>query len=173
MYLDIKNLVLQLIPLHKRQPNRYGWLCGLLSPLERHWQEFARWREDTRMLVNVNSQQMVLERFLRKQFNEESISVESFMDMLPFFPLSFESERHLQPMARSGEDLSGIDEAVRKTILEEIPLVNEKKESLEEDVDFIVRIPDSLAKEDVSAYVDKYRQALVRYMIVKQQEKID
>ena len=168
MHLNIKNLVLQLIPMHKRQPNRYGWLCGLLSPMERQWQEFTQWRENTRMLVNINSQQMVLTQFLRKQFADESISVESFEDGLPLFPLSFESEQHLQLISLWGEDLT-----VSEKKLEEIPLANEKRLSLEDGVDFIVRIPNHLNESEVAAYVDKYRQALVKYSIVKQQEKTE
>ena len=168
MQLNIKNLVLQLIPMHKRQPNRYGWLCGLLSPMERQWLEFAQWRENTRMLVNINSQQMVLTRFLQKQFADESISVESFEDGLPLFPLSFESEQHLQLISLWGEDLT-----VSEKKLDEIPLANEKKLSLEGGVDFIVRIPNHLNEAEVAAYVDKYRQALVKYSIVKQQEKTE
>ena len=166
--MNIKNLVLQLIPMHKRQPNRYGWLCGLLSPMERQWQAFTQWREDTRMLVNINSQQMVLTRFLQKQFADESISVESFEDGLPLFPLSFESEQHLQLMSLWGEELT-----LSEKKLDEIPLVNEKKLSLEDGMDFIVRIPNHLDEVEVAAYVYKYRQALVKYNIVKQKEKTE
>lgn len=166
MYLNINNLVLQLIPLHKRQDYRYRWLCGLIAPLDKLWNGFSSWRDDIRMLVNVNSQQKVLARYLQKRFENPNISVETFEDGLPTFPLSFESAENLQPMALWGEDLSGLTEEKRLSILSDIPLENENRMQLD-GVDFIVRISADIDENEVAACVDNYRQALVTYKIIK------
>ena len=59
--INCRNLVRQLLPTHKRQPVRLWWLRGLLSPLETLFASFDKWRSDTRMIINVNSQVKVFE----------------------------------------------------------------------------------------------------------------
>ena len=87
MDLNIKNLIYQLVPPHKRLPVRLKWLSALLSPLMDLWVTFYAWRQTSRMLINVNSQTQVLEGYLRAKYNEPiAIKIESYSAGLPWFP---------------------------------------------------------------------------------------
>lgn len=152
MDINIRNLVYQLTPPHKRLPVRLRWLTSLLAPLADLWDSFYAQRIASRMLVNVNSQTGVLEGYLRVKFNTGDIRVESYGDGLLWVPLSFEAE-NLQPdfALRAGEEPNPA-----------IPLQNEIRSRFN-GVDFIVYIPDSIDRVAVMAEIDKYKQALIKY----------
>ena len=59
--MNYKNLTRQLLPPHKRQPNRMAFLRGLIAPLQSLFDSFNAYRNDSRMMFNVNSQVKVLE----------------------------------------------------------------------------------------------------------------
>lgn len=166
MKINIQNLVFQLIPLHKRFRVRYGWLSGLLKPLMNLWDEFSQWRTDIRLLVNVNSQKKVLAGFLYKKLGAE-VKIETFNDALLQIPLSHENENTFPFFAFLNEDLSQFPQEKAEQYYSKVPLQGEKREEFE-DTDFMVYIPATVNKDEVEAYVEKYRQALVRYKIVQQ-----
>ena len=68
--MNYKNLTRQLLPPHKRQPNRMAFLRGLIAPLQSLFDSFNAYRNDSRMMFNVNSQVKVLEGYLRKKYND-------------------------------------------------------------------------------------------------------
>ena len=158
MELNIRNLIFQLIPFHKRLPNRVAWLEKLFKPLSDLWDEFYKWRMQTRMMVNMNSQMMVLERFLQIKYGDNvGISIESYADGMILVPLDTESEE-LQPEINS---LYGLNQP---KILA-IPKHDEIRTRFD-GVDFIVHIPaKGVNKVQIEADIEKYRQALVKYRI--------
>ena len=79
--LNIDNLVKQLLPWYKRQPVRLTILRAMVTPLRLLWGDFDKWRDDTRMIINVNSQVMVLEGYLKKKYNQPvKITIVTFDD---------------------------------------------------------------------------------------------
>lgn len=157
MDIDIRNLVCQLVPPHKRLPVRLAWLSSLLAPLVDIWISFYAWRANARMMVNVNSQVAVLEGYLRKKYNQPvAIKIESYTDGLLWVPLASESDA-LQPAFGSsfGEEPSP-----------EIPLKDELRGRFD-GYDFIVYIPSSVDRTLVEADIEKYRQALIKYKIIQ------
>lgn len=158
MELNIRNLIFQLIPFHKRLPNRVAWLEKLFKPLSDLWDEFYKWRMQTRMMVNMNSQMMVLERFLQIKYGDNvGISIESYADGMILVPLDTESEE-LQPEINSPYGPN------QPKILA-IPKHDEIRTRFD-GVDFIVHIPaKGVNKVQIEADIEKYRQALVKYRI--------
>lgn len=157
MDFDIKNLIYQLVPPHKRLPVRLKWLSALLSPLMDLWVAFYAWRQTSRMLINVNSQTQVFEGYLRAKYNEPiAIKIESYSDGLPWFPLSTESE-YRQEEFHSSPDGEPVPE---------IPLSQEVRGKFD-DADFIIYIPARLNRTLIEAEIDKYKQALIKYKIIQ------
>ena len=158
MELNIRNLIFQLVPFHKRLPNRMAWLEKLFKPLSDLWDEFYQWRMQTRMMVNVNSQMMVLERFLQIKYGDNvGISIESYADGMILVPLDTESEE-LQPEINSPYGSN------QHKILD-IPKHDEIRTRFD-GVDFIVYIPaEGVSKVQIEADIEKYRQALIKYQI--------
>lgn len=157
MDIDIRNLIYQLVPPHKRLPTRLAWLSALLAPLADLWVSFCTWRANTRMMVNVNSQMAVLEGYLRKKYDQPvAIKIESYSDGLLWVPLDSEGDT-LQPAFGSpfGTDPNP-----------GIPLKDEIRTRFD-DVDFIVYIPAGLDKALIEAEIEKYRQALITYNIIQ------
>lgn len=156
MNLNIKNLVYQLIPLHKRLPNRIGWLWLLTRPLASLWEDFVTWRANTRMMVNVNSQKKVLESYLTKKYNQKiSIRIEDFDDqLLEVSKDQLESEETMPKFSLRNENFEK----------PAIPLQGEIRQRFE-NVDFIVYIPVGLDAELISAEIEKYKQAQLKYRI--------
>lgn len=165
MELNIRNLIFQLVPFHKRLPNRLAWLNSLLAPLMKLWDDFHAWRIKTRMMVNVNSQRMVLENYLQIKYNTTSIRIENYSDEMFLFALSSESES-LQP-----EIFSTYDPEEDRDDIPHIPIHDERLNRFE-GVDFIVYIPgmenkeeEEKKREQIKADIERYRQALIKYRI--------
>lgn len=165
MELNIQNLIFQLVPFYKRLPNRVTWLTTLFRPLSDLWDIFHKWRIDTRMMVNMNSQKMVLERYLQIKYGEEvGIRIDTYADGMIRVALDTESEE-LQPEIYSDYE----PEESRKDILD-IPKHDEIRTRFN-GVDFIVYIPSEENEEDrkrriqIAADIEKYRQALIKYRI--------
>lgn len=154
--IEIDNLVRQLMPPHKRKPCRLWFLRILTGRLNELFTDFKAWRNDVRMLVNVNCQVMVLEGYLRKKYNQPiSIKIETFDDLLFAVGLEDEGETFMPSIGLIDE----ADEA-------DIPLFNEIREQFG-DIDFVVYIPAGVDIDLVRANIEKYKRALARYRIIQ------
>lgn len=151
---NIGNLVRQLLPLHKRQPLRLAWLRALLSPLAALYQDFDKWRDDTRMMINVNSQVKVLEGYLRAKYNER-IRIVTFADGLLFVGLKSEGSAMHPDFGLKTEN-----------VYKEIPLRGESRDRFG-DADFIVYVPRTVDINLISAEIQKYKRALITYKIIQ------
>ena len=151
------NLVRQLLPAHKRQPVRLWWLRGLLSPLETLFASFDKWRSDTRMMINVNSQVAVFEGYLRKKYGEPiAIKVVTYDDGM------------LRVSLRAEGDTLRLRTGLREeTTREAVPLRGEIRAQFG-DADFIVYIPTTVDADMIRAEIERFKQALVRYKIIQQ-----
>lgn len=159
MNVNFRHLIYQLLPPNKRQPVRVRWLTALFSPLTGLWQSFQAWRNESRMLINVNSQTAVLEGFLRNLYHEPTaIKIESYADGLLWVSLSSESEERQVDI-----DWVVTDGAQDVPL---VPLANELRNKFA-DADFVVFIPSRLDKTLVAAKIDKYKQALINYKIIQ------
>lgn len=156
MKINFSNLTRQLIPPHKRQANRLLLLRAFLSPLQGLFDSFDKWRSDTRMMINVNSQVKVFEGYLRKKYNEPiTIKIVTFDDGLLMVCLENEGVLN-QP------DVGFVDE---KTV--DIPLDGEIRMQFG-DADFIVYIPENINIDLIRAEIERYKQALTDYKIIQQ-----
>lgn len=156
MKISFINLVRQLTPPHKRQPVRLTLLRAFVAPLQLLFNSFDKWRSDTRMMINVNSQVKVFEGYLRKKYNEPiTIKIVTFDDGL--LMVCLETEGTLQQPDIGLEDEETID----------VPLDGEIREKFG-DADFIVYIPAGLDVNLIRAEIEKYKQALTSYKIIQQ-----
>lgn len=165
MNLNIKNLVYQLVPPHKRKPNRTGWLWAASWPLSVLWDEFVTWRANTRMMVNVNSQKLVLENYLTQKYRQKvSIRIEDYDDQLLEVSKDLTESEDMMPKFYL---LTGNPEQP------EIPLQGELREKFR-DVDFIVCIPQELEEKEelISAEIEKYKQAQLKFKIQKKEQTL-
>nr|DAN20595.1 MAG TPA: hypothetical protein [Caudoviricetes sp.] len=150
-------LLRQLLPPHKRQPVRMKLLTGFLSPLQSLFDGFDIWRDNSRMMINVNSQVKVFEGYLRKKYNEPiSIKIVTFNNGLLLVGLISEGNTMWPDV--------GLEEENR---LKAIPLENEIRDKFD-DADFIVYIPKSVDKIQIEAEIEKYKQVLTTYKIIQQ-----
>ena len=131
--ININNLIRQLVPPHRRQPVRLSLLCGLLFPLRQRWEWFDLWRDDIRLRINVNSQVMILEGYLRNKYGDLRIKIVSFDDGLLLVGLLSEGDLYMPKIGllSAGEPLISV------------PLLREKRLGLD-DVDFLVYIPEGI-----------------------------
>lgn len=153
--LNIDNLVRQQLPAHKRKPKRTAFLRALLAPLRELFAGFDAWRSNTRMMVNVNSQVIVLEGYLRKKFGEPiAIRIVTFDDGL--LPVCYEKEGRtmMQPVGFYPESSP------------EVPFSGEVQ-TLFGDADFIVYIPSNLDIELIRSEIEKYKKATAVYKIIQ------
>jgi len=156
--LNIDNLVKQLLPWYKRQPVRLAILRAMVSPLRLMWADFDRWRDDTRMTINVNSQVAVLEGYLKKKYNQPvTITIVTFDDGALEVGLIEEGETFAINVPLENE-----------TELQQAPVVPLDGEIRAQfgDVDFIVYIPIELDVDLVTADIERFKQALIKYKIV-------
>lgn len=161
MKIIYSNLIRQLLPPHKRQTLRLSLLQGFSKPLQLLFSDFDSWKENTYMMLNVNSQIKILEGYLRKKYNEPfAISILSYDDGL--FPVGNQEEGETLwpalPMDVSEEDA--------KYKIADIPLEGEIKEQFG-DVDFTVYIPAGLDINIIRSEIEKYKQALIQYKIIQ------
>ncbi len=155
MKINFNNLVRQLLPPHKRQPVRLMLLRAFAHPLADLFVGFSRWRDDTRMMVNVNCQVKVFEGYLRKKYNEPiAIKIVTYNDGLMMVCLEREGVL-LQPEIGHEEEK-----------IVEVPLDGEIRANFG-DVDFIVYVPAGLDLNLIRAEVEKYKQALIKYKIIQ------
>lgn len=154
---NYRNLVRQLLPPHKRQPFRLTFLQGLIVPLQSLFDSFDTYRNDSRMMFNVNSQVKVLEGYLRKKYNEPlGIKVATFNAGLLNVGLEIEGETMMVWFGLSSEGQ-----------LKGVPLKDELRDKFAE-ADFVVYIPTGIDKLQVEADIEKYKLALVTYKIIQQ-----
>lgn len=153
--LNIDNLIRQQLPAHKRQPNRLRVLRALLAPLRELFTLFDAWRANIRMTINVNSQVIILEGYLRRKFNEPiTIRIVTFDDGL--LPVGYHAEGRtmMQPIGFYPESPPPI------------PFAGEVQ-TLFGDADFIVYIPAWLDIEAVRAEIERYKKATAIYKIIQ------
>lgn len=156
MKVNYLNLVRQLLPPHKRKPTRLAFLQSCITPLHELFISFSGWRDNTRMMVNVNCQVKVFESYLRKKYKEPiAIKVVTFDDGLLLVGLEEEGMTMMPAI--------GLEE---ENTFAGIPLDGELKERFG-DADFIVYIPSSVDKILIEAEIEKYKQALTRYKIIQ------
>jgi hypothetical protein len=153
--INFDNLVRQLIPHHKRQPWRTYFLRGLVSPVKWLFAQFTLWRDEIRLLLNLNSQKLLLEWHLRRRYHD-GIRILTFSDGLLAVGLEIEGFQYMP--------LVGLEEEVDDLI--DVPLVGERRQELG-DVDFIVLVPPGVDVELVRAEVEKYKVAGMKYSIIQ------
>lgn len=155
--INFLNLVRQLLPPHKRQPVRIKLLAAFFSPLQSLFDLFVTWRDNSRMMVNVNSQVKVFEGYLRKKYNEPiSIKIVTFDNGLLLVGLEIEGITMWPEISFENENR-----------MKEIPLEKEIRNKFG-DADFIVYIPKSVDKIQIEAEIEKYKQVLTTYKIIQQ-----
>lgn len=155
--INYNNLIRQLLPPHKRQTCRLTFLQGLITPLQTLFNNFNIYRDDSRMMVNVNSQVMVLEGYLRKKYNEPvSIKVSTFNNGLLNIGLESEGTTMLVWIGLTNENS-----------MKNVPLKDELRDKFQ-DADFVIFIPTDIDKLQIQADVEKYKLALVTYKIIQQ-----
>lgn len=154
--INILNLVRQLLPPHKRQPIRLALLKSFLNPLETLFKDFYIWRENARMMINVNSQVKIFEGYLRKKYNQPiAIKIITFSDGLLLVGLESEGEAMMPVIGLESENRFA-----------EVPLETEVRDQFG-DADFIVYIPAEIDINLIRAEIEKYKQALVTYKIIQ------
>lgn len=156
--INYKNLVRQLLPTHKRQPVRLWWLQGLTAPLAVLFASFDKWRSDTRMIVNVNSQVKVFEGYLRKKYGQPvEIKIVTYDDGALMVCLEQEGDTQRIDVA--------LDET-EATPTADLPLDGEIREQFG-DADFIVYIPAGVDIDLIRAEIERFKQALTQYRIIQ------
>lgn len=155
--INFQNLARQLLPQHKRQPVRLSFVRAFLSPLQTLFgQSFDIWRDDARMKINVNSQVLVFEGYLRKKYNEKvAIKIVTFDDGLLRVGLEEEGLAMMPEIGLADEDKFA-----------NVPLDGEIRERFG-DADFIVYIPSRVNIDLIRAEIEKYKQALIEYKIIQ------
>ena len=153
--INFPNLVKQLLPNHKRQPGRLGLLESLLNPLTGIFSAFNTWREETRRIIKINNQVIVLEKYLQYKYNNEFIRVRTYDDLLSDVALRQESDIYRLTMG-----------LYQEMVFCDIPLRGEVSEAFG-DADYIVSIPVSVKIEDIRADIERFKQILIKYKIVQ------
>lgn len=154
--INFLNLARQLLPPHKRQPVRMKLLQGFFAPLYSLFEAFDKWRSDSRMMINVNSQIKVFEGYLRKKYNEPiSIKIVTYNNGLLLVGLGIEGKTMWPEIGLETERMKAV------------PLENEIRDKFD-GVDFIVYIPVGIDINLIDAEIQKYKQVLTTYKIVQQ-----
>ncbi len=165
------NLVRQLVPPHKRQPNRLNFLRSLLYPLQKLFNSFQVWREHSRMMINVNSQTAILLGYLRRKYNEPKIRIETFSSRLLLVGLLREGSGMWPGFSLNEEDLliHEPEEGDREEYLYLQPVALEyEMEEKYNGADFIVYIPYTVDKDQITSEIEKYKQVLLKYIIIQE-----
>lgn len=74
MKINIKNLIFQLLPVARRQPNRLSILTALIDLVKTN-DSYAIWQTKYNRILRANAQVMKLQRYLRDVFGREDIFV--------------------------------------------------------------------------------------------------
>lgn len=155
MKINFNNLARQLIPPHKRQPARLTFVQALTAPLQVLFNNFDRWRNNIRMLININSQVKVFEGYLRWKYEEPiSIKIITYEDGLLSVCLEKEGTLLQPEIGTENEKMVNI------------PLDGEIRERFG-DCDFIVYMPTGIDINLIRAEIEKYKQALIKYNIIQ------
>lgn len=158
--INFARLAEQLLPWTKRQPVRLTLLGSMTTRLDELFTEFDLWRDDIRMLVNVNSQVAVLEGYLRKKYRQPiAIKIVTYDDGA--LPVGLEEEGDT---FRVDTPLDGQEAAQMPP--PEVPLESEIREHFG-DADFIVYIPTGVDIDMIRADIERFKQALTLYKIIQ------
>lgn len=150
------NLVRQLLPPHKRQPARLALFRAFVGPLQLLMNDFVGWRNNTRMMLGVNSQVKILEGYLRKKYKQPvTIKIVTFSDGLLLIGLQKEG-RAMMPLIGLSDENS----------FAKIPLSGEVRQQFG-DADFIVYLPADVDIGLIRAELENYKQALIKYKIIQ------
>lgn len=145
------------MPYHKRKPIRLNLLQGFIYPLIKSFDAFLSWRSDVRLTINVTSQVIILQSYLRKKYNA-NIVVSTYDDEGLFFPLKVE--------ANNGGVWIGL--LIGESFVE-LPIQGEYG-VIFEDADLIVYIPENVEKGEVVADIEKFKQVLISYKVNKNEK---
>lgn len=157
MKINYSNFVRQLLPPHKRQAVRLALLTAFLYPLQLLFNLFLDWRDNSRMMINVNSQVKILEGYLRKKYNRPiSIKIVTFNNGL--LPVGLISEGETMWARISLESEAG---------MKGVPLENEMRDKFD-GADFIVYIPKGIDVNLIESEIEKYKQVLTTYKIIQE-----
>ena len=152
------NLVRQHLPFHKRQPVRLSLLRALVAPLQPLFDRFDLWRSDIRMTLNVTSQVRILEGYLRRKYDQPiAIKIVTYDDGALMVGLEPEGEAQRLDIALDPAEAAPAPD---------IPLEGEIRDRFG-DTDFIVYIPAGTDTDAVTADIERFRLALVRYRIIR------
>lgn len=155
--INFDNLVVRLLPWHKRQTGRLSMLRVFTAPLGSLFKEIDRWRIDTRMIVNVTSQVAVLEGYLRSKYNQPvTIKIVTFDDGAMEVCLEAEGDTQCVFIGMQGEE---VDDTM-------VPLAGEMRSQFG-DADFIIYIPAGVDLAMVTADIERFKQALTEYKIIQ------
>lgn len=155
--LNFNNLVCGLLPWYKRQPVRLGLLRSMAFPLGGLFADFDIWRNDTAVMINVNSQVAVLEGYLRKRYGQPiAIKIVTFDDGALEICLEAEGDARSVLIALDGE--SAVDTMV--------PLPGELRQ-LFGDADFLVYVPTGVDLDLLQADIERFKQAMTQYKIIQ------
>lgn len=154
--INYSNFIRQLLPPHKRQKTRIRLLDGFISPLRQLFSDFNTWRENSRMMVNVNSQVKIFEGYLRKKYNESiSIKIVTFNNGLMLVGLEKEGNTMWPVIGLADEEKKAV------------PLEYEIRDKFG-NTDFIVYLPANIDKMLIESEIEKYKQVLTTYKIIQQ-----
>lgn len=118
--------------------------------------DFNTWRENSRMMVNVNSQVKIFEGYLRKKYNESiSIKIVTFNNGLMLVGLEKEGNTMWPVIGLADEEKKAV------------PLKYELREKFG-NADFIVYLPANIDKMLIESEIEKYKQVLTTYKIIQQ-----
>lgn len=154
-FINFDNLVRQIVYPHRRQPVRLKILRAFVYPLKGLFLAFAEWRDRIRMDINLSSQTIVLEGYLRRKFGV-SIAVVTYDDGLLPVGFEFEGEMYLQGFGLEGDPFV------------EVPFADEIRGSFE-GADFVVYVPAGVDIEQVRAEIERYKLATITYIIIQEQ----
>lgn len=152
------NLVKQLLPPHRRQKTRLSLLTSFVAPLQKLFTEFDTWRGHTRMIVNVTSQVAALEGYLKSKYNEPiTIKIVTYDD----------GALELCTFAE-GDTLSVDIGCETELDSPPMPLHKEGETRIEfGDANFLVYLPLSVDKVALTADIERFKQALLKYKLIQ------
>jgi sulfur carrier protein ThiS len=145
-----------MLPYHKRQPKRlllFGWPFAQLTTI---FTAYKLWRADVFYRLNVNGQLISLETYLNRYIvgANGDIVIKSFEDWGAWVQLLSEpGETYALRLSLVSED-EGVFVAMNGEI------------TPENDVDFYVVVPASVAAADVARVVNQYKLAGKRYKVI-------
>lgn len=147
--INFENLLLRMLPFHKRLPKRlmlFGWPLSELTSL---FAAFKIWRADVFYRINVTGQVISLQTYLNRVIAGANalIRIENFNDWGVWVQLSTEQG-----------DSYMVPEYLEAAARGEFTPVN--------DVDFYIYVPTGVDTTSVARVVNKYKLAGKRYLIV-------